>query len=139
MYGSSFAHFKPESKYQGKEVYLDFQKIDALCKFLIHHIADFTADIFELGAILALIFGAFWIIPTIIRNPHFPPGQQAIKQFRKILGYSLLIGLDLMVGSDIIRSIAVAPTLFDVSTLGLIVLIRIMLSWSIEQQQKKLP
>ncbi len=52
--------------------------------------------------------------------------------FRKTLGRSILTGLELLVAADIIRTVAVEPTLESVLVLGLIVIIRTFLSFSLE-------
>lgn len=53
-------------------------------------------------------------------------------RFRRVLGRGILIGLELLVAADIIRTVAVTPTIESVSVLALIVLIRTFLSWSLE-------
>lgn len=53
-------------------------------------------------------------------------------QFRRILGRGILLGLELLVAADIIRTVAVTPTLESVAVLGAIVLIRTFLSFSLE-------
>jgi uncharacterized membrane protein len=52
--------------------------------------------------------------------------------FRKYLGRSILLGLELLVAADIIRTVAVTPTVKSVSVLAGIVLIRTFLSFSLE-------
>ncbi len=52
--------------------------------------------------------------------------------FRRQLGRSILLGLELLVAADIIRTVAVTPTLQSVAVLGGIVLIRTFLSFSLE-------
>jgi uncharacterized membrane protein len=54
------------------------------------------------------------------------------RRFRQQLGRSILLGLELLVAADIIRTVAVTPTLASVGVLGLIVLIRTFLSFSLE-------
>jgi uncharacterized membrane protein len=54
------------------------------------------------------------------------------RQFRQDLGRGILLGLEFLVAADIIRTVAVTPTLQSVLVLGLIVLIRTFLSMSIE-------
>jgi hypothetical protein len=44
----------------------------------------------------------------------------------------LLLGLEILVAADLVRTIAVAPTVDNVLILGLIVLIRTFLSFSLE-------
>ena len=53
-------------------------------------------------------------------------------RFRRGLGRSILLGLELLVAADIIRTVATTPTLASVSVLAAIVLIRTFLSWSLE-------
>ncbi|MEL4318389.1 DUF1622 domain-containing protein [Leifsonia sp. YIM 134122] len=53
-------------------------------------------------------------------------------RFRRVLGRAILLGLELLVAADIIKTVAVEPTLESVSVLALIVLIRTFLSWSLE-------
>lgn len=54
------------------------------------------------------------------------------RQFRQQLGRSILLGLELLVAADIIRTVAVTPTLESVLVLALIVAIRTFLSFSLE-------
>ena len=53
---------------------------------------------------------------------------------RQALGGTLLLGLEVLVAADLIRTIAVSPTLRNVLVLGLIVLIRTFLSFSLETE-----
>jgi uncharacterized membrane protein len=52
--------------------------------------------------------------------------------YRRRLGRSILLGLEFLVAADIIRTVAVTPTFASVGVLGLIVLIRTFLSFSLE-------
>jgi uncharacterized membrane protein len=52
--------------------------------------------------------------------------------YRRQLGRSILLGLELLVAADIIRTVAVTPTVRSVSVLAGIVLIRTFLSFSLE-------
>jgi uncharacterized membrane protein len=54
------------------------------------------------------------------------------RSFRQQLGRSILLGLELLVAADIIRTVAVTPTLGSVGVLAGIVLIRTFLSFSLE-------
>ncbi|MGJ0485250.1 MAG: DUF1622 domain-containing protein [Methylomicrobium sp.] len=62
-------------------------------------------------------------------------GRKALdgyKQYRQDLGRGILLGLEFLVAADIIRTVAVAPTLQGVLVLGVIVLIRTFLSMALE-------
>jgi uncharacterized membrane protein len=54
------------------------------------------------------------------------------RRLRQQLGQTILLGLELLVAGDIVRTVAVAPTLTSVAILGAIVLIRTFLSFSLE-------
>jgi uncharacterized membrane protein len=51
--------------------------------------------------------------------------------FRHRVGRALLLGLEILVAADIIRTVVLEPTLSNVLVLGLLVLIRTFLSWSL--------
>ena len=48
------------------------------------------------------------------------------------LGRALLIGLEFLVAADVIRSVAIAPTLDSVGVLALVVVVRTFLNWTLE-------
>jgi uncharacterized membrane protein len=58
-------------------------------------------------------------------------GEEAYRIVRTVFGRSILLGLEFLVAADIIRTVAVEPSLQNVGVLGLIVLIRTFLSFSL--------
>jgi uncharacterized membrane protein len=59
-------------------------------------------------------------------------GEVAYRELRRNLGRCILLGLEVLIVADIVRTIIVDPTLESVAVLGVIVLIRIVLSFSLE-------
>jgi len=55
----------------------------------------------------------------------------AYEQYKVRLGRALLLGLELLVAADIIRTVALEPTLSNVMILGVLVVVRTFLSWSL--------
>lgn len=55
----------------------------------------------------------------------------AYERYKVQLGRGLLLGLELLVAADVVRTVALAPTLSNVAVLGILVLIRTFLSWSL--------
>ena len=51
---------------------------------------------------------------------------------RDAFGNVILLGLEILVAADLVRTVAVAPTIENVVILGVIVLIRTVLSFSLE-------
>lgn len=58
--------------------------------------------------------------------------EAAYNDFRQRLGRAILLGLELLVAADIIRTVAATPTLESVGVLAGIVAIRTFLSFSLE-------
>lgn len=58
--------------------------------------------------------------------------KEAYDRLRTFLGRSLLLGLEFLVAGDIIKTVAVAPSLDSVIVLAVIVLVRTVLSLSID-------
>jgi uncharacterized membrane protein len=60
------------------------------------------------------------------------PFESSYRQLRQGIGRGILLGLELLVAGDIIRTVAIAPTFTSVGVLALIVAIRTFLSFSLE-------
>ncbi len=87
----------------------------------------------DVAGVAAIVIGA--IVATLIAGMALlrRHGEDRIySRYRQRLGRSILLGLELLVAADIIRTVAVTPTFESVGVLALIVLIRTFLSWSLE-------
>ena len=88
---------------------------------------------FEIAGIFVLVLGSILAfgryVVTLIR---FRDGPAAFRGLRLYLGRSIVLGLELLIAADIIHSVAIEPTFTSVGVLGLIVLVRTFLSWSLE-------
>jgi len=58
--------------------------------------------------------------------------DEDFRTFRSNFGKAILLGLEFLVASDIVGTVAVGPTVQDLSVLGLLVLIRTFLSFALE-------
>ena len=58
--------------------------------------------------------------------------EHSYERLRRNLGRVILLGLEVLIVADIIRTIVVEPSLTSVGVLGIIVIIRILLSFSLE-------
>ncbi len=85
----------------------------------------------EMVGILVIIGGALFALARLAGGA-VRPGRSRYECFRSDLGRSILLGLEFLVAADIINTVAIEPTLDSVLVLGLIVLIRTFLSWSLE-------
>ena len=87
----------------------------------------------EVAGVSIIVFGA--IVASAIFLRRFAAGDgfmSAYHAYRGNLGRAILLGLEFLVAADIIDTVAVEPTIRNVAVLGLIVLIRTFLSFSLE-------
>jgi uncharacterized membrane protein len=68
-------------------------------------------------------------ISFVLKMRHEVP--EAYVQYKVRLGRALLLGLELLVAADIIRTVALEPTLPNVMILAVLVVVRTFLSWSL--------
>ena len=86
----------------------------------------------EVAGIVTLVIG---LLIALVRAAMVLVGGQAEEAYRvvrTVFGRSILLGLEFLVAADIIRTVAVEPSLENVAVLGVIVLIRTFLSFSLE-------
>ena len=95
-------------------------------------ISDIVKVVEAVGAAI-MIIGGLWAIHRL-RRLDDPAGRAdaAYPELRQRLGQAILLGLEVLIIGDIVRTIIVDPTIDSVTVLGLIVVIRIVLSFSLE-------
>jgi uncharacterized membrane protein len=94
---------------------------------------------FEALAAAVLALGFIWSVVLACRTWATVGGRRGYQALRESFGGVLLLGLEILVAADLIRTVAVAPTLQGVFVLGLIVLIRTFLSFSLETEIEGVP
>jgi uncharacterized membrane protein len=96
---------------------------------------DLVAQGFEaLGAII-LVIGVIWsFVLAAVTGVRSGWTANTYVVLRQAFGGTLLLGLEVLVAADLVRTVAVAPTLDNVLVLGLIVMIRTFLSFSLETE-----
>jgi uncharacterized membrane protein len=78
-----------------------------------------------------MILGAVLSLVLLGLRRKRPRPIKPYRQFRQDLGRSILLGLEFLVAADIIRTVSEKPTLQGVAVLGLIVVIRTFLSFTL--------
>ncbi len=90
-----------------------------------------VGEVIDIIGVAAIVIGVLYAMADAAVRRMRRAGP-VYARFRRVLGRGILIGLELLVAADIIRTVAVTPTLESVGVLALIVLIRTFLSWSLE-------
>jgi uncharacterized membrane protein len=102
------------------------------------HIIETVGRFMDFAGVAVMVIGALVSVPMALRGYQprkLPRGAEkltAYRAYRQLLGRSILLGLELLVAADIIRTVAVTPTFESVGVLAIIVLIRTFLSFSLE-------
>ena len=105
--------------------------LEQLSKSLVPPLVHAT----ELVGVAIITIGAFATLGDFLyhlaRREKF---EEAVAQFRSSLGRSILLGLEFLVAADIINTVVIELNLENVLSLALIVLIRTLLSLSLETE-----
>ena len=99
----------------------------------IKHTIELIGSAFELAGVAVLVIGSILaFVRSIVSLIRLRDGPAAYRHLRLYLGRSIVVGLELLIAADIVRSVAIDPTFTSIGVLGLIVLVRTFLSWSLE-------
>lgn len=92
---------------------------------------DDTGMVVDAAGVVVIVVGALLaVVSAVARLTRHE--LDVYRHFRRMLGRTILLGLELLVAADIVRTVAAKPTLSSVGALGIIVLIRTFLSFSLE-------
>jgi uncharacterized membrane protein len=98
-------------------------------------VMEHVAQAFEVIGAGVLLVGLFVSAGLGVRSfRREKDGSRAYRVLRQSFGGVILLGLEILVAADLVRTVAVEPTLQSVTVLGAIVLIRTILSFSLETE-----
>ena len=99
---------------------------------LILQAIEYAALAIEVLAVIIIALSIFYgVIRYIFQGVGNFQDDARYQELKLRLGRSLLLGLEILVAADIVRTVALEATLDSVIVLGLLVLIRTFLSWSL--------
>ncbi|QRN98696.1 DUF1622 domain-containing protein [Archangium violaceum] len=90
-----------------------------------------AARLFEGAGVAVMVVGTVFSAVSVPLRLRRETRESLFRHFREKVGRSILLGLELLVAADIIRTVSEEPTLQGVLVLGLIVLIRTFLSFTL--------
>ena len=93
---------------------------------------EYAALAIEILAVVIIVGAIFYAMGHYLFQAAIRPERDELyKQLKVRLGRALLLGLEILVAADIVRTVALEATLQSVAVLGLLVLIRTFLSWAL--------
>lgn len=87
---------------------------------------------FEVGGVAILVVGSLAAFVSAGLSLQRVGGRRAYEEARRNVGRAILLGLEFLIIADIVMTITVDATLESAAALGLIVLVRTFLSFSLE-------
>lgn len=95
---------------------------------ILHLIAQGAEALGVAAIIIGALFACYLTSKKLMQGAD---GATAYQTFRRALAQGILLGLEFLVAADIIGTVAIEPTLENLSILAIIVAIRTFLSWSL--------
>ena len=105
------------------------EEIEAVILHWISAVA-LAIEVIAVTIIILAIFGGLYKYVRYMFGTHKVDGT-GYNAYRKTMGRSLLLGLEILVAADVIKTVALDTTVESVMVLGMLVLIRIFLGWSL--------
>jgi len=94
---------------------------------------EWATKAFEVLGVSSMVVGfVFAFALAVVTWTRSKSGVRAFTTLRQSLGGAILLGLELLVAADIVKTVTSRPSLTDAAILGMIVLIRTVLSFTIE-------
>jgi uncharacterized membrane protein len=96
------------------------------------NLTETVVQVFEVAGVAVLAMGSLWAL--VNAGVAFWRGERVTvyERARQQVGRSILLGLEILIIADIIQTITITPTVESALTLGIIVLVRTFLSFSLE-------
>ncbi|CAN5258454.1 DUF1622 domain-containing protein [soil metagenome] len=96
-------------------------------------IFDTVAQVFEFIGVGAMALGFVVSLALAIRSwVTARDGKTAFTTLRNSIGLVILLGLEILVAADLVRTVTSTPSLTDAVVLAIVVLIRTVLSFSLQ-------
>jgi uncharacterized membrane protein len=95
-------------------------------------ISDVVRIVEAVGVAIMVLGGLGAFLVFLLRVSHTDRRTGSYDELRRNLGRAILLGLEVLIIADIVRTIVIDQTFESVTVLGVIVVIRILLSFSLE-------
>lgn len=95
-------------------------------------VAHDVSEWIEVAAVTVIALTVVVSIAVMLREAVSGGGAaKSLWVFKQSFSRGVLLGLDLLIAADIIRTVTLDPTLENVAALGLLVVVRTFLSWAL--------
>jgi uncharacterized membrane protein len=95
---------------------------------MISYWINVVGTVIDLFGVTVIVSGIVWATAYFLKH-HM--GDQQYDAYKIRIGRSLLLGLELLVAADIVKTIAIEPTFMSLGVLAGLVVVRTFLSWTL--------
>lgn len=99
---------------------------------LIIYALHWIATAIEVVGVATIVISALIATISFARIRRARGWEEGLRQYRANLGRGILLGLEFLVAADIIGTVAVTPTFQSLGVLGLIIVVRTLLSFALD-------
>ncbi len=93
---------------------------------------ELSVRLIEAISVIVIVLAILYATYIFIRRATGRKGtKDPIEEYKERIGKSLLLTLEILVAADVIETVAFSKTMESVVLLGVLVIVRILLSWSI--------
>lgn len=96
----------------------------------LDRLLEITTAVIELVGVSVLVLGFLISVGRYLRHYRHMATPDLVQEFKRGLGRTVLIGLEILVAATIVKTVSKVPTLVSVGLLAGIIIVRTILSWS---------
>ncbi len=96
----------------------------------IEDIVELIGVGFDIFGVAAIVIGILAATARYVRD-YARERDQCYRRYRLEIGLALLLGLEILLAADIIRTVALEPNFTNLGVLAMLILIRTFLSWAL--------
>jgi len=101
---------------------------------------EYGGLIIDMMGALVILGGIVWGLLSWVRDRHRTvDGCRAYRDCRQRIGRAIVLGLEILVASDIIHTVAVEPTFANAGVLAVLIVVRTFISWTLVLRVHCLP
>ena len=94
--------------------------------------AELVSEIFDVFGVAILVVGVLVATILFLAAVFKPPGMvAAIEAFKVRIGRAMLLGLEVLIAADIVKTVALEATVENMTALALLIVVRTVLTWTL--------
>ena len=98
---------------------------------IVEQLVEVAGVAIDILGVVVIVGGILWSIGRLIQRQYSHPDIDHYRPFKVRIGRFLLLGLEILVAADIIKTVALEATFSSVGVLALLVVVRTILSWTL--------